>query len=229
MIRKKILVISEDEAFLGPVDGALQTAGFKVTIAADEAEARRQIAAQGPDLIILDLGSQAGESTDVFHDVRGNFRGPIIGLTARGQDTDQMVGLELGADDHVITPFSPGEMVARAKAIFRRLHPALASRGAEPTVLDGLGVTMDLRAHKVLVSGRAVSLTPTEYRLLATLMRHRGEVVSPHMLLEDVWDYGEYDTHLVEVHIANLRHKVEADPHNPHRIQTIRSLGYRFG
>jgi len=95
--------------------------------------------------------------------------------------------------------------------------------------LEGLGVKVNLRAHEVTVNEEAVSLTPTEYKLLTTLMRHKSEVMSAHKLLETVWDYDEYDTHLVEVHIANLRNKIEQDPRNPQRIQTVRSFGYRFG
>jgi DNA-binding response OmpR family regulator len=229
MIGRSVLVTDDDELLVGAIAKKMETAGFKVTTATTGGECRRLIKGGSPDLVILDLGLPDDDGTDICRDIRRESRVPIIMLTARAEETDRIVGLELGADDYITKPFSLSELVARAKAVLRRSEPAPVPQEDEPTVLEGLGVTVNLRAHEVTVNEQSVSLTPTEYKLLTTLMKHKSEVMSAHKLLETVWDYDEYDTHLVEVHIANLRNKIEIDPRNPQRIQTVRSFGYRFG
>jgi DNA-binding response OmpR family regulator len=229
MIGHKILIVDDDELLVGAIQRKFEAAGFRVTKATRGAQGRQLVESEDPDLIILDLALPDDDGTDICRDVRARSRVPIIMLTGRAEETDRIVGLELGADDYVTKPFSLSELVARARAVLRRTEPPREPMKEEPTVLDGLGVHVDLRAHEVLVGGEQVSLTPTEYKLLVALMRRQGEVVSAQELLEAVWGYDEYDTHLVEVHIANLRSKVERDPKNPERIQTLRSFGYRFG
>lgn len=229
MTGQKVLIIDDDELLAGAVQRKFEASGFKVTKAIRGREGRELIQALNPDLVILDLALPDDDGTDICRDVRSGSRVPIIMLTGRAEETDRIVGLELGADDYVTKPFSLSELVARARAVLRRTEPPREPLREEPTVLDGLGVHVDLRAHEVLVNDAAIALTPTEYKLLITLMKRQGEVVSAQELLEAVWGYDEYDTHLVEVHIANLRSKVESDPKNPERIQTLRSFGYRFG
>lgn len=229
MSGRKILIIDDDELLVGAIQKKFETAGFSVKAAINGVAGRELVEAESPDLIILDLALPDDDGTDICRDVRANSRVPIIMLTGRAEETDRIVGLELGADDYVTKPFSLSELVARAKAVLRRTEPIQNAQDDEPTVLDALGVIVDLRAHEVTVDGTGIALTPTEYKLLVTLMRHQGQVLSAQELLEAVWDYDDYDTHLVEVHIANLRAKIEKDPKKPERIQTLRSFGYRFG
>lgn len=230
MNERKILVIDDDEMLLGAVQKKLETTGFKVITAVDGASARHLYETQQPDLVVLDLALPDDDGTDICRDIRARSRTPIIMLTGRAEETDRIVGLELGADDYVTKPFSLSELVARIKAVLRRtMAPPVDTRREEPTVLEGHGVYVDLRAHEVTVDGRPINLTPTEFKLLIALMQKQGTVISAQELLEAVWDYEDYDTHLVEVHIANLRAKIEEDPKNPRRIQTFRSFGYRFG
>ncbi len=226
---RKVLIIDDDELLAGAIQKKFETAGFTVLSAVSGSRGRELLKSEQPDLVILDLALPDDDGTDICRDVRTFSRVPIIMLTGRAEETDRIVGLELGADDYVTKPFSLSELVARGRAVLRRMEPQVETRDEEPTVLDGLGISVNLRAHEVTVGGEPVSLTPTEYKLLVALMRHEGEVLSAQKLLESVWGYDEYDTHLVEVHIANLRSKVERDPKNPERIHTLRAFGYRFG
>ena len=229
MTGRRILIIDDDELLVGAIQKKFETAGFRVATAHTGAEGRQILKSDPPDLVILDLALPDDDGTDICRDVRATSRVPIIMLTGRAEETDRIVGLELGADDYVTKPFSLSELVARARAVLRRMEPPREPPKEEPTHLEGLGVTVDLRAHEVRVNGELITLTPTEYKLLVALMKRAGEVVSAQELLEEVWGYDEYDTHLVEVHIANLRSKIEADPKRPERIQTLRSFGYRYG
>ena len=226
---RKILIIDDDELLVGAIQKKFETAGFEVVTAINGATGRESLDSEDPDLVILDLMLPDDDGTDICRDVRASSRVPIIMLTGRAEETDRIVGLELGADDYVTKPFSLSELVARTRAVLRRMEPPQEAAEEEPTVLEGLGVHVNLRAHDVKVGDESVSLTPTEYKLLIALMKHQGEVLSAQKLLESVWGYDEYDTHLVEVHIANLRSKIEQDPKNPERIHTLRAFGYRFG
>jgi len=225
---RTILIIDDDELLVGAIEKKLQTAGFTVQTATTGSRGRELIRESPPDLVILDLALPDDDGTDICRTVRASSKVPIIMLTGRAEETDRIVGLELGADDYVTKPFSLSELVARARAVLRRIEPQKA-QPEEPAVLSGAGVTVNMRAHEVLVDEAPVSLTPTEYKLLVALMKQQGEVVSAQKLLEAVWGYREYDTHLVEVHVANLRGKIEKDPKNPSRIHTLRAFGYRFG
>ena len=225
---RTILIIDDDELLVGAIEKKLQTAGFTVQTATTGSRGRELIIESPPDLVILDLALPDDDGTDICRTVRASSKVPIIMLTGRAEETDRIVGLELGADDYVTKPFSLSELVARARAVLRRIEPQKA-QPEEPAVLSGAGVTVNMRAHEVLVDEAPVSLTPTEYKLLVALMKQQGEVVSAQKLLEAVWGYREYDTHLVEVHVANLRGKIEKDPKNPSRIHTLRAFGYRFG
>lgn len=229
MSGRKILIIDDDELLVGAIQRKFETAGFQVITATRGGQGRERVKSDSPDLVILDLALPDDDGTDICRDVRAFSRVPIIMLTGRAEETDRIVGLELGADDCVTKPFSLSELVARARAVLRRMEPQREPPKEEPSYLEGLGISVDLRAHEVKVNDSAISLTPTEYKLLVALMKRPGEVVSAQELLDEVWGYDKYDTHLVEVHIANLRSKVEADPKNPERIQTLRSFGYRFG
>lgn len=230
MNSRKVLIIDDDELLVGAIQKKFETAGFDVGVATTGAVGRQLIERDKPDLVVLDLALPDDDGTDICRDTRASSGIPIIMLTGRAEETDRIVGLELGADDYVTKPFSLSELVARARAVLRRTEPKRQTQQVEePTTLEGNGVRVNLRGHEVLVDDAAVSLTPTEYKLLVALMKHKGEVLSAEKLLEAVWGYDEYDTHLVEVHIANLRSKIEPDPKNPERIHTLRAFGYRFG
>lgn len=226
---RRVLIIDDDELLLGAIQKKFETSGFTVLTATTGDSGREILEAENPDLLILDLALPDDDGTDICRDVRAVSHVPIIMLTGRAEETDRIVGLELGADDYVTKPFSLSELVARARAVLRRVDHAREAPKGEPTVLQGVGVTVNVRSHEVTVDGEATSLTPTEYKLLVTLMKRAGEVVSVQELLEQVWGHDQYDTHLVEVHVANLRGKIEKDPKRPERIQTVRSFGYRFG
>lgn len=229
MDQRKVLIVDDDELLVGAIQRKFETVGFQVIVALDGASARELFKSAEPNLVILDLALPDDDGTDICRDFRATSRVPIIMLTGRAEETDRIVGLELGADDYVTKPFSLSELVARARAVLRRVEPAPEPPDEEPPVLEGQGVHVNLRAHEVTVNGEPVALTPTEYKLLVALMKHQGEVVSAQRLLEQVWGYDEYDTHLVEVHIANLRAKIEQNPKKPERIHTLRAFGYRFG
>lgn len=179
-----------------------------------------------PDLVLLDIMLPDLEGTSVCQQIRQKSSVPIIMLTARNEEADRILGLELGADDYVTKPFSPRELVARVKAVLRRVGPAATLN--EKRVLEGAGVVMDLDAREVTVNGEPVELTPTQMRLLQVLMEQPGRVFSTDELLDAVWEYRQYDPHLVETHISNLRNRIEDDPKNPQRIITVRSFGYKF-
>ena len=229
MDQRKVLIVDDDELLVGAIQRKFETVGFQVLVALDGASARELFRSAAPNLVILDLTLPDDDGTDVCRDFRAVSRVPIIMLTGRAEETDRIVGLELGADDYVTKPFSLSELVARARAVLRRVEPPPEPPEEDPPFLEGQGVHINLRAHEVTVNNETVALTPTEYKLLVALMKHQGEVVSAQRLLEQVWGYDEYDTHLVEVHIANLRIKVEQNPKKPERIQTLRAFGYRFG
>jgi two-component system, OmpR family, response regulator RegX3 len=228
MANRRVLLVEDDEELGLAVSKKLTNVGFEVSAAGSGGEALRAIEVRQPDIVLLDLSLPDVDGTDVCREVRRTSDIPIIMLTGRGDETDRIVGLELGADDYITKPFSLNELVARVRAVLRRLSPERA--GARPTrrVLSGSGIELDTESHVVRVDGTTAALTPTEYRLLRVLMQNVGRVMSHDELLSAAWDYDQYDTHLVEVHMANLRAKVERDPKNPQRIQTVRAFGYRF-
>ncbi len=179
-----------------------------------------------PDLVLLDIMLPDLEGTSVCQQIRQKSLVPIIMLTARNEEADRILGLELGADDYITKPFSPRELVARVKAVLRRVGPDAAL--APKRLLEGAGVRLDLDTREVAVNGISVDLTPTQMRLLQVLMEQPGRVFSSDELLETVWDYRQYDPHLVETHISNLRTRIEDNPKDPQRILTVRSFGYKF-
>ncbi len=228
MPSRRILIIEDDEELALAINKKLSNIGFEVSTAKTGAEAIRAIEVRQPDLVLLDLTLPDMDGADICREVRKDSELPIIMITGRSDETDRVVGLEIGADDYLTKPFSLNEMVARIRAVLRRLSPERIAPESETQMLSGAGVEINLEAHEVRVEGKLVLLTPTEYRLLRVLMQNTGRVMSHDELLAAAWDYDQYDTHLVEVHVANLRAKIEKDPKNPQRIQTVRAFGYRF-
>jgi len=207
------------------VKAYLDREGFKTYTAADGEEALRAFAEKGPDLIVLDLMLPKLSGIEVTRRIRATSGVPIIMLTAKAGEADRVVGLELGADDYVVKPFSPRELVARVRAVLRRLEGGAAE--ADRVVYGELEI--GLKTREVRVAGKEIELTPTEFDLLAFLARHPAQVFTRLQLLREVQGY-TYDSfaRTIDTHIKNLRRKIEQDPKEPRYILTVHGVGYRF-
>ncbi len=203
----------------------LERAGFRALQAFDGATAIRTAQHDRPDLVVLDLGLPDMDGLDVLRRVRERSPLPVVVLTARGEETDRLVGLEVGADDYVVKPFSPKEVVARVRAVLRRTE---RPEGAGPVIRVG-DVTVDLDRMRVTVDGRDCDLTRTEIALLATLARQPGRVFTRAQLLDAVHGT-EIDSYerAIDAHVKNIRRKVEPDPRRPRYVLTVHAVGYRF-
>ncbi len=222
---KKILVVDDEPQIVRVLKGYLESAGFQVVAAYDGAEALATFRHEAPDLIVLDLMLPEVDGLDVARTIRRESDVPIIMLTARVDEADRLIGLELGADDYVTKPFSPREVVARARAVLRRVGgPEPASR-----VLSAGDVVLDLDKRRASVGGRPVELTPTEFDLLAALVESPGRVFSRMQLLDKIQGYAyEGYERTIDAHVKNLRQKIEEDPKHPRYILTVYGLGYKF-
>jgi DNA-binding response OmpR family regulator len=223
---KKILVVDDEPQIMRVLKGYLEAAGFQVIPAYDGMEALAAFRHAAPDLIVLDLMLPQVDGLDVARAIRRESDVPIIMLTARVDEADRLIGLELGADDYVAKPFSPREVVARVRAVLRR-----AGGGPEPAgrVLSAGDVALDMDKRQASVAGRPVELTPTEFDLLATLVESPGRVFSRMQLLDKLQGYAyEGYERTIDVHVKNLRQKIEADPKRPVYILTVYGLGYKF-
>jgi two-component system response regulator RegX3 len=224
----RILLVEDQEAIAAFVQTALEQEGYTVQIASDGAAALAQVEAEPPDLILLDLMLPTLSGLEVCRAVRARRDYiPIIMLTAKSEEVDKIVGLELGADDYITKPFSARELVARVRAVLRLARQA-GGRPPRNTLRAG-PLEIDLEGRTVSVRGQPVHLAPKEFDLLATLARRRGRVFGREMLLERVWGYdymGESRT--VDVHIQRLRGKIEPDPAHPRYLLTVRGVGYKF-
>jgi two-component system response regulator ResD len=222
---RKVLVVDDEEPVRELLSLYLGKEGFQVIAARDGKEALRLNGEHHPDLIVLDLMLPGLDGREVCRQIRANSRVPIIMLTARGEEVDRIVGLELGADDYVVKPFSPRELVARAKAVLRR--GAASAEEAEALTFPGLRI--DRVQHRVEVDGGEVHLTPTEFRLLWCLANQPGRVFSRAELLDRIWGYdSESDARTVDVHIKRLRQKTRASTSRPFQIATVWGMGYKF-
>ena len=224
-----VLIVDDDEMLRDAVQRKLEGEQFNTVTAGTGQDALDYMnSGDGPvpDLVLLDIMLPDLEGTSVCQQIRQKSSVPIIMLTARNEEADRILGLELGADDYITKPFSPRELVARVKAVLRRVGPDAAL--AQTRVLEGAGVRLDLDSREVTVNDESVDLTPTQMRLLQVLMEQPGRVFSTDELLDTVWDYRQYDPHLVETHISNLRNRIEDNPKDPQRIVTVRSFGYKF-
>jgi DNA-binding response OmpR family regulator len=223
---RTILVVEDEMKIAGLVRDYLQHAGFEVIVAGDGEAALSSARGSRPDLIVLDLGLPGVDGLDVTRELRRTTSVPIVMLTARGDESDRVAGLELGADDYVVKPFSPRELVARVRAVLRRTDSARAG-GAE--VLRAADVEVDLPRMRVSAGGRPVDLTPTELQLLATLVREPGRVFTRGQLLDAIHGVAiESYERAVDAHVKNLRRKLEPEPGQPRYVITVRGVGYRF-
>jgi two-component system, OmpR family, response regulator ResD len=223
--RGSILVVDDEPTITDVVSRYLERAGYSTRVAGDGADALRIARESRPDLVVLDLMLPGMDGLEVMRRLREHERVSVILLTARGEHTDRIIGLRLGADDYVVKPFSPAELVARVDAVLRRVDnsPQLE----EPIAFDDL--ELDPVARRVTVRGQEAQLTVREYDLLLHFVRHPGQVFSRDQLMDAVWQYSFYtDTSTVTVHVRRLRAKIEEDPSNPRWLQTVWGVGYRF-
>ncbi len=223
---KRILIVDDEPKIVHGLKPYFRQAGFEVLSAYDGIEALRAARRDRPDLIVLDLMLPGMDGLDVARALRqeGN-QVPIIMLTARVEEADKLVGLELGADDYVTKPFSPRELIARVRAVLRRTEGPAPQRER----IDVGPISIDVDGYEVTMNGRPVSLTPTEFQLLLVLARHPGQALSRDRLLELAYGYDyAVEERTVDVHIKNLRKKVEPDPANPCYIVTVLGVGYKL-
>lgn len=224
---ERILLVEDEQSVTDAVSYSLEQEGFELLTAGDGQTALKRFEEGRPELVILDLmlpGINGWELLKAFRKQRPGV--PVIMLTARAEEADRVAGLEMGADDYITKPFSMRELAARVRAVLRR-----ASDRTEEVipVITKSGVRLDIDRHEVTVDGKAVTLSPKEFDLLAYLMRHAGRVRSRDDILQAVWGSPEYlDERTVDVHIRWLRLKIEADPVSPKRLVTVRGVGYKF-
>jgi DNA-binding response OmpR family regulator len=230
--RPQVLVVDDDAMVLDVVARYLVREGFEPHRAADGPSAVALAEELGPDLVILDLMLPGFDGLEVFRRIRATQAVPVIMLTALGAEADRLAGLELGADDYVVKPFSSRELAVRARNLLRRTtaepRPAADTAGGNERVLTADGLRVDFAARNVELDGAPVALTTLELDLLAFLMRNSGTAYTREELLEHVWGYTVGDTATVTVHIRRLREKIETDPTAPVRIATVWGYGYRF-
>jgi DNA-binding response OmpR family regulator len=220
----RILVVDDEPKIVQLVRDYLERAGFAVSTARDGNEALMRARQERPDLIVLDLGLPELDGLEVTRRLRRDSGVPIIMLTARHEETDKVVGLELGADDYVTKPFSPRELEARVRAVLRR-----QAAGAEADLLRAGDLTLDIPRLRAEVSGRAVVLTATEFQLLAALARQPGRVFTRAQLLDAIHGvaFDSYER-AIDAHVKNIRRKIEPDPRSPRYLLTVYGVGYRL-
>lgn len=239
VVNPKVLVVEDEPALADALEYSLSRQGYEVSVAGDGVKALEMARQTIPDLVVLDIMLPHLDGYEVCRILRQETNAPIIMLTARADEVDKVVGLEVGADDYLTKPFSMRELIARVKALLRRVrldreemattstpngHPDVPT---ERMVFDDL--VIDLSRREVSVGGGAFHLKPKEFDLLVFLARNRGIVLSRDLILERVWGW-DYDggSRTVDVHVRWLREKIEADPANPTRLVTVRGVGYRF-
>ncbi len=225
--RPTILLVEDERAITEPLAEALEREGFMPSLAGTAAEAMEKARGPAPDLVLLDIGLPDGSGLDVCRELRRVTEVPIIMLTARGAEADRVAGLELGADDYIVKPFSAREVMARVRAVLRRTTPAQATGGGEEIRIGDL--SLDAARHEVKLDGDSLELSRKEFELLRVLMEGAGSVITREALIEDVWDMNWFgSTKTLDVHISGLRRKLRDDPKTPRYIHTVRGVGFRF-
>lgn len=228
-MRGKILVVDDEEALVRLLTYNLKKEGFITIPAYDGVEALQKITEEKPDLIILDLMLPGKDGLEICREVRAQgVKTPIIMLTARDEEIDKVVGLEMGADDYVTKPFSVRELSARVKAVLRRNRQMEEKADASSIITVG-EFALKSESYEVYYKDKLLELTLKEYELLELLIKNRGRVLKRDYLLQVLWDYAEpVNTRVLDVHISKLREKIELDSKNPRYIKTIRGVGYKF-
>jgi two-component system response regulator RegX3 len=225
--RRRVLLVEDERSISEPLADALKREGFDVHVAGSAAAGLEMFSAHPPDLVLLDVMLPDGDGRDVLREIRQRSRTPVVMLTARGEEMDRGLGLELGADDYVTKPFSAAELVARLRAVLRRssAEPAADS----PGLLEIGDVAMNLDTRSVTRDGDAVDLTVKEFELLRVLLEHAGKLVKRDDLVSEVWDPNWFgSTKTLDVHVSSLRKKLGDDPRSPRYVHTVRGVGFRF-
>lgn len=223
-MKPRVLVVDDDTALAEMLGIVLRNEGFDAAFVADGARAITAYRELRPDLILLDLMLPGMNGIDVCRAIRAESGVPIVMLTAKSDTVDVVLGLESGADDYMVKPFKPKELVARIRTRLRRVEPEDAEE------LDIVGIHIDVPGHKVSRGGEPIALTPLEFDLLVALARKPRQVFTRELLLEQVWGYRHAaDTRLVNVHVQRLRSKIERDPERPEIVLTVRGVGYKAG
>jgi two-component system response regulator RegX3 len=224
--RRTILMVEDERSILEPLVEALQREGFDTQVAETAAGARELAGRLEPDLVLLDVMLPDGSGYDICRELRAASRVPIIMLTARGEETDRIVGLELGADDYIVKPFSAREVIARIRAVLRRSEDHTERPGA-PIQIGPL--TLDPAKRSVTLDGGDVDLTRKEFELLELLMSEAGTVITRERLIDEVWDVNWFgSTKTLDVHVSGLRRKLGDNSTSPRFIHTVRGVGFRF-
>jgi two-component system response regulator RegX3 len=223
--RRRILLVEDEVSITEPLADALLREGFDAEVAGTAAQAL-ELARRDPDLVLLDVMLPDGSGFDVCRELRQRSQVPIIMLTARGEEADRVVGLELGADDYVVKPFSAREVVARIRAVLRRTE---APEPVDERPLEVGEVRLDPAKREVTLRGDALELSRKEFELLHLLMRHAGAVVTRERLIDEVWDPNWFgSTKTLDVHVSGIRRKLGDDPSEPRYVHTVRGVGFRF-
>ncbi|OEH84459.1 DNA-binding response regulator [Desulfuribacillus stibiiarsenatis] len=231
MSSRKILVVDDEESILKLITFNLEKAGYETLTATDGEKAVEIAATQKLALIILDLMLPGMDGMDVCKSIRQNkIKVPIIMASAKDDEFDKVLGLELGADDYITKPFSPRELMARVKAVLRRTSEASMEKEENPEEIISIGdLIVNISTYEVTFHNQLIELTPKEFELLKVLVTNKGRVISRDHLLNTVWNYDFVgDTRIVDVHVSHLREKIEEDPKKPQYIKTIRGIGYKI-
>ncbi|MBN1876074.1 MAG: response regulator transcription factor [Anaerolineae bacterium] len=225
-MNETILIVDDEPKIVKQARDYLERGGFRVLASGDGQRALALAAQERPDLIVLDLNLPGMDGLDVCRALRRTSDVPIIMLTARVEESDRLIGLELGADDYIVKPFSPRELVARARAVLRRVHGGIR----QPGRIRAGDLEIDLQGHSVTRAGEALHFTRTEFDLLATLAQHPGQTFTREQLLTRLHNIAAYDGYdrSVDAHIKNLRRKLEPDLSNPRYVLTVYGIGYKF-
>ncbi|WP_310962261.1 response regulator transcription factor [Nocardioides terrisoli] len=222
----RVLVVEDEESYREALSFLLEREGFEVTVAATGPDALAAFERGGADIVLLDVMLPGLPGTEVCRRIRQVSQVPVIMVSARDEEVDKVVGLELGADDYVTKPYSPRELLARIRAVLRR---GVEVPDLDPQVLSAAGVRMDVERHEVSVRGEPIALPLKEFELLEALLRNAGRVLTRGQLIDRVWgaDYVG-DTKTLDVHVKRLRAKLEEDPGQPRLLRTVRGLGYKL-
>jgi two-component system response regulator RegX3 len=225
--KRTILLVEDEESIVTPLVEALRREGFDTAVSTTAAESLEAFERAQPDLVLLDVMLPDGSGFEVCRELRGRSRVPIIMLTARGEEADRVAGLELGADDYVVKPFSARELVARVRAVLRRAAEAGERRAEGVTEIGEL--TVDPGRRSATFRGEELELSRKEFDLLRLLVESAGSVVTRERLLEEVWDTNWFgSTKTLDVHVSGLRKKLSDDPAQPRYLHTVRGVGFRF-
>jgi len=225
-VNARVLLVDDEPDILAPVRYALERDGYSVEVALDGEQGLELARRERFDVVVLDVMMPRLSGLDVCRELRGESDVPIIVLTARDDEVDRVLGLELGADDYVTKPFSTAELLSRIRAILRRRQ---LDRAAGAVIREAAGIRIDLDQHTVTVDGEEVDLTPSEFRVLLLLVDHPGQVFSRGQIMEHLWQSPYVgDARACDAHVANLRRKVERASDRPERIVTVRGIGYKL-